>query len=153
MPGVPRLSYPRMWRLRMFVASALVVLPVAGALGPRIAQAQPAGDWGVKRDPFNPTDIARYKAILVGSTAHAGARSPLLKGGSVLTPRTFKTLVAVFATLQREPLGRSTYLAGLFVHAKPEVAAVLSRGEIDRLCSLDIHFAHVDATFRKLGLA
>jgi len=34
--------------------------------------------------------------------------------------------VAVFATLQREPLGRSTYLAGLFVHAKPEVAAVLT---------------------------
>ncbi len=36
--------------------------------------------------------------------------------------------------------------------AEPEVAAVLSRGEIDRLCSLDIHFAHVDDTFRKLGL-
>jgi adenylosuccinate lyase len=37
--------------------------------------------------------------------------------------------------------------------AEPEVAAVLTRAEIDRLCSLDIHFAHVDATFRKLGLA
>ncbi len=36
--------------------------------------------------------------------------------------------------------------------AEPEVAAVLARAEIDRLCSLDIHFAHVDATFRKLGL-
>ena len=36
--------------------------------------------------------------------------------------------------------------------AEPEVAAVLSRAEIDALCSLDIHFAHVDATFRKLGL-
>jgi adenylosuccinate lyase len=36
--------------------------------------------------------------------------------------------------------------------AEPDVAAVLSRAEIDKLCSLDIHFAHVDATFRKLGL-
>jgi adenylosuccinate lyase len=36
--------------------------------------------------------------------------------------------------------------------AQPEVAAVLSRGEIDHLCSLDIHYAHVDTTFRKLGL-
>ncbi|MEA3210016.1 MAG: adenylosuccinate lyase [Chthoniobacter sp.] len=35
---------------------------------------------------------------------------------------------------------------------EPEVAAHLSREEIDRLCSPAIHFAHVDATFRKLGL-
>ena len=37
--------------------------------------------------------------------------------------------------------------------AEPEIAAVLTRDEIDHLCSLDIHFAHVDETFRKLGLA
>jgi adenylosuccinate lyase len=37
--------------------------------------------------------------------------------------------------------------------AEPEVAALLSRSEIDKLCSLEIHFAHVDETFRKLGLA
>ena len=37
--------------------------------------------------------------------------------------------------------------------AEPAIAAELSRAEIDRLCSLDIHFAHVDATFRKLGIA
>ena len=36
--------------------------------------------------------------------------------------------------------------------AEPDVAAVLSRAEIDQLCSLDIHYAHVDATFKKLGL-
>jgi adenylosuccinate lyase len=36
--------------------------------------------------------------------------------------------------------------------AEPEVAAHLTRAEIDALCSLDIHFAHVDETFRKLGL-
>jgi len=36
--------------------------------------------------------------------------------------------------------------------AEPDVAAVLSRAEIDQLCSLDIHYAHIDATFKKLGL-
>jgi adenylosuccinate lyase len=36
--------------------------------------------------------------------------------------------------------------------AEPEIAAVLSRQEIDELCSLDRHFTHVDATFQKLGL-
>jgi adenylosuccinate lyase len=37
--------------------------------------------------------------------------------------------------------------------AEPDIAAVLSRDEIDQLCSLDIHFQHVDTTFQKLGLA
>ena len=36
--------------------------------------------------------------------------------------------------------------------AEPEIAAVISREEIDRLCSLEIHFAHIDETFRRLGL-
>ena len=35
---------------------------------------------------------------------------------------------------------------------EPEIAAHLSAAEIDGLCSLDIHFKHVDATFRVLGL-
>ena len=35
---------------------------------------------------------------------------------------------------------------------EPEIAAKLSSSEIDRLCSLDIHFKHVDATFKALGL-
>ena len=38
------------------------------------------------------------------------------------------------------------------VKAEPEVAAKLSSSEIDRLCSLDIHLQHVDATFKALGL-
>ena len=37
--------------------------------------------------------------------------------------------------------------------AEPEVAALLTPSEIDHLCSLDIHYAHVDETFRKLGIA
>lgn len=36
--------------------------------------------------------------------------------------------------------------------AEPDVAAVLTQGEIDRLCSLEIHFQHVEETFRRLGL-
>jgi adenylosuccinate lyase len=35
---------------------------------------------------------------------------------------------------------------------EPEVAAQLQPEEIDRLCSLEIHFQHVDETFRKLGI-
>jgi len=35
---------------------------------------------------------------------------------------------------------------------EPEITAKLSATEIDRLCSLDIHFQHVDATFKELGL-
>jgi adenylosuccinate lyase len=36
--------------------------------------------------------------------------------------------------------------------AEPDVAKHLTRADIDRLCSLEIHFAHVDDTFRRLGL-
>ena len=35
---------------------------------------------------------------------------------------------------------------------EPEITAQLSREEIEKLCSLDIHFRHIDATFEKLGL-
>jgi adenylosuccinate lyase len=38
------------------------------------------------------------------------------------------------------------------VKREPEVKAKLSAAEIDRLCSLDVHFQHVDATFKALGL-
>jgi adenylosuccinate lyase len=35
---------------------------------------------------------------------------------------------------------------------EPEITAKLSAAEIDRLCSLDVHFQYVDATFKALGL-
>ena len=35
---------------------------------------------------------------------------------------------------------------------EPEITAKLSEKEIDRLCSLDVHFQHVDETFKALGL-
>jgi adenylosuccinate lyase len=35
---------------------------------------------------------------------------------------------------------------------EPQIVAKLSPAEIDRLCSLDVHFKHVDATFKALGL-
>ena len=36
--------------------------------------------------------------------------------------------------------------------AEPEITALVAAEEIDALCSLDVHFRHVDATFRALGL-
>jgi adenylosuccinate lyase len=38
------------------------------------------------------------------------------------------------------------------VKREPEITVKLSAAEIDRLCSLDIHFQYVDATFKTLGL-
>jgi adenylosuccinate lyase len=38
------------------------------------------------------------------------------------------------------------------VKRESEITARLSEAEIDRLCSLDVHFEHVDATFKALGL-
>ena len=38
------------------------------------------------------------------------------------------------------------------VKREPEIALQLSGAEIDRLCSLDVHFQHIDATFKALGL-
>jgi len=35
---------------------------------------------------------------------------------------------------------------------EPGIASRLSAAEIDRLCSLDVHFQHIDATFKALGL-
>ena len=41
--------------------------------GDQVAAAQPAGDWGVQRDPFDRTVIARYKAILASNPHDASA--------------------------------------------------------------------------------
>ncbi len=38
------------------------------------------------------------------------------------------------------------------VKCEPEIVSRLSASEVDRLCSLDVHFAHLDETFRALGL-
>src|SRR5690349_3741440 len=64
-----------MLRYRFVLALALAALPIAA---PQV-RAQPAGDWGVKRDPFNQTDIARYKAILRGNPHDASALAKLLE--------------------------------------------------------------------------
>jgi tetratricopeptide (TPR) repeat protein len=68
-----------MQRFRFVLACALAVMPVAGSLTAPSARAQPVGDWGVKRDPFNPTDIARYKAILRANPHDASALAKLLE--------------------------------------------------------------------------
>ena len=46
--------------------------------------------------------------------------------------------------------GQGTFVEN--VKREPEITAKLSSAEIDRLCSLDIHFKHVDATYKALGL-
>jgi adenylosuccinate lyase len=46
--------------------------------------------------------------------------------------------------------GEGTFVEN--VKREPEITAKLSTAEIDRLCSLDVHFQHVDATFKALGL-
>jgi adenylosuccinate lyase len=38
------------------------------------------------------------------------------------------------------------------VKAEREITAKLSAEEIDKLCSLEMHFRHVDEKFRALGL-
>src|SRR5262249_34632064 len=71
-----------MRRLGLVLACA-VALPVTGLTGVTsltvsTAHAQ-SGDWGVKRDPFNATDIARYKAVLRTNPHDAAALAKLLE--------------------------------------------------------------------------
>src|SRR4051812_5657278 len=66
-----------MRRLRFVLLCALAAAPVAVAT-PGVAYAQ-AGDWGVKRDPFDKTVIARYKAILAKNPHDAQALAKLLQ--------------------------------------------------------------------------
>jgi hypothetical protein len=61
-----------MRHLRFFLACAL-------ALGPLVASAQPGGDWGVQRDPFDRAVVARYKAILAGNPHDASALAKVLE--------------------------------------------------------------------------
>ena len=46
--------------------------------------------------------------------------------------------------------GEGTFVEN--VKREPEITDRLSDSEIDRLCSLEVHFQHVDATFKALGL-
>src|SRR5437868_9398803 len=68
-----------MRRIGFVLACALAALSVTGPVTGSLAVAQPAGDWGVKRDPFNATDIARYKAALRGNPHDASALAKLLE--------------------------------------------------------------------------
>lgn len=61
---------------------------------------------------------------------------------------------AAYEAVQRAAMktwkGKGTFADN--VKHESEIAAKLSAGEIDKLCSLDIHFQHVDQTFKALGL-
>jgi hypothetical protein len=75
--------------------------------------------------------LAGERHYLQGRVAAFSAAGPRPHGAAAVLPR--HEDVAVFVLLQREPLGRSTYLAGLFVSAKPEVAQALTpsaRGQL-----------------------
>jgi cellulose synthase operon protein C len=61
-----------MRRLRVLLALALAAAPVT----PALAQ---SGDWGVTRDPFDKTVVARYKGILAKNPHDAGALAKLLE--------------------------------------------------------------------------
>jgi cellulose synthase operon protein C len=66
-----------MRRFRLLLASALALGLASAAVAPAVAQ--PAGDWGVKRDPFDKTVVARYKAILAKNPHDASALAKLLE--------------------------------------------------------------------------
>ncbi len=65
-----------MRRLPFLVSCVLALAPTGAAI--RHADAQPA-DWGVKRDPFDKTVVARYKAILAKNPHDASALAKLLE--------------------------------------------------------------------------
>ena len=62
--------------------------------------------------------------------------------------------VSGYSSIQRAAMktwkGERTFADN--VKAESEIASKLSAKEIDRLCSLDIHFAHIEETFKALGL-
>lgn len=62
-----------MRRLRLFLVCALMLAPIA------VATAQPGGDWGVQRDPFDKAEIARYKGILARNPHDASALAKLFE--------------------------------------------------------------------------
>ena len=57
---------------RLLLACALALAPASSAF------AQP-GDWGVTRDPFDKTVVARYKGILAKNPHDGGALAKLLE--------------------------------------------------------------------------
>jgi len=61
---------------------------------------------------------------------------------------------AAYEAVQRAAMktwkGEGTFAEN--VKREPEIFAKLPAAEVDRLCSLDAHFQHVDATFKALGL-
>ena len=65
-----------MRRLPFLVSCVLAIAPVGAAVHTAHAQ---AGDWGVKRDPFDKTVVARYKALLAKNPHDASALAKLLE--------------------------------------------------------------------------
>lgn len=68
--------------------------------------------------------LAGERHYLGNRAAAFRASAPRSHGSATALPKGEN--IAVFVTLQQEPLGRSTYLAGLLVHTKPEHAGLFS---------------------------
>ena len=104
--------------MRRFAISA-VLLALGLILTPIASRAEPAGDWGATRDPFDKQVVARYKAILANQPHDAPALAKL-----VALYRRYRTLGALQQDYQnqldREPnnwaalvvLGRLLHTAG-----------------------------------------
>lgn len=88
------------------------------AVAPTAALAQPGSDWGVTRDPFDKTVVARYKAILAAKPHDASALAKLL--AMYRRYRTIDALVEEYnRQLDRTPGDWATYVVlGRLLHAR-----------------------------------
>lgn len=104
--------------------------------------------------------LRRLVADLLVYPAHMARNLELTKGlyhsQSVLLELTRRGLErkVAYEAVQRAAMAtwRGERSLAENLRAEPAVAAVLAGEEIDRLCSLEPHLRHVDATFRDLGL-
>ena len=99
-----------------------------------------------------PENMARNLALSLGLWNSQTVLLALVKKG--LTREQAYELVQrnAMSTWQAKHAGRDGADFKAQLLQDPEVAKFFSRAELDKLCSLDFHFKHVKARFKKLGL-
>jgi len=100
----------------------------------------------VERLQVYPARMQQNLALTKGSYCSQSILLALTRGG-VERKSAYE---AVQRAAMRTWKGKGTFAEN--AKAEPEITSRLSVKEIDRLCSLDVHFKHVDATFKALGL-
>src|SRR5436309_15657545 len=105
-------------------------------------------------------EIARHRRKVAGLSGANGAK-PRCDERSLFQPVDLASAYSrgrraqiAYEAVQRAAM-RTWKGAGTFAEnakQEPEITTWLSDSDIERLCSLDIHFKHIDATFRALGL-